>query len=213
MARKPTGIRRRHGRDCPQTGSCSCSWEAEVYDKRFVHPKTGRRGTKIRKTFPTFAAAKGWRADATGALSRGTLKAPTRETLREVAERFLAGIDDGTIRTRQGRFYKPSTRRSYRHSLETHVLPELGGSRLSEIRRLEVQDLADRLGAAGFDASTIQNTLMPLRVIYRRALRRGDIAVNPTADLDLPAVEGRRDRIATPVEAEARSPHSTRPTA
>lgn len=39
-------------------------------------------------------------------------------------------------------------------------------------------------------------------MVYRRALRRGDIAVNPTADLDLPAIEGRRDRIASPAEAE-----------
>ena len=35
-----------------------------------------------------------------------------------------------------------------------------------------------------------------MRAIYRRALARGDIAVNPTTGLELPAVRGRRDRIA-----------------
>ena len=44
---------------------------------------------------------------------------------------------------------------------------------------------------------------MPLRVIFRRALARGDVAVNPTTGLELPAVEGSRERIASPAEAEA----------
>jgi integrase len=55
--------------------------------------------------------------------------------------------------------------------------------------------------AGGADASTIRNTLMPLRAIYRRAIGRGEISVNPSAGLELPAVRGRRERIASPAEA------------
>ena len=44
---------------------------------------------------------------------------------------------------------------------------------------------------------------MPLRAIFRRALSRGDMAVNPTRGLELPAVRGKRDRIVSPEEAEA----------
>lgn len=51
------------------------------------------------------------------------------------------------------------------------------------------------------DASTIRNAIMPLRVIYRRALEDGDVAVNPTTNLRLPAVEG-RDRIVSLEEAK-----------
>lgn len=57
--------------------------------------------------------------------------------------------------------------------------------------------------AEGLDASTIRNTLMPLRTIYRRAFSRGEVAVNPTTGLELPAVRGRRERIASPQEAAA----------
>jgi len=53
--------------------------------------------------------------------------------------------------------------------------------------------------AAGKDASTIRNTIAPVRVLYRQAV--DDIPVNPTARLQLPSSEGRRDRIATPEEA------------
>ena len=55
--------------------------------------------------------------------------------------------------------------------------------------------------AEGRDASTIRNAIMPLRVIYRRAVEDGDVAVNPCEKLRLPAVRGRRDRIASPEEA------------
>jgi integrase len=64
-----------------------------------------------------------------------------------------------------------------------------------------VQRLADKLLNDGYDPSTVRNMLMPLRVIYRRAVRLEDVAHNPTADLELPAVEGKRERIATPQEA------------
>jgi hypothetical protein len=109
----------------------------------------------------------------------------------------------GTIRNRSRDRYKPSALRGYEHALKTRVLPDLGGLRLSEVRRVDLQDFADRLFAQGLDPSMIRNALMPLRAIYRRALSRGDVSVNPTTGLELPAVRGRRDRIATPQEAAA----------
>lgn len=53
----------------------------------------------------------------------------------------------------------------------------------------------------GCSPSTIRNALLPLRVIYRRAANRGEVATIPTTGLELPAVRGRRDRIASPAEA------------
>jgi integrase len=132
---------------------------------------------------------------------RGRLRAITTPTLREAAERWLAGAEEGSIRNRSGDRYKPSAIRGYRAALENRILPDLGGQRLSEITRVELQDFADRLLAEGLDPSTIRNALMPLRVIYRRALSRGEVALNPASGLELPAVRGRRERIASPQEA------------
>lgn len=61
-----------------------------------------------------------------------------------------------------------------------------------------------RRGCAGTDGnspSTIQNTLNPLQVICRRAVRDDELAVDPTDGLELPAIRGRRERIADPAEA------------
>src|SRR6266542_1647867 len=193
------GIRVRHGKLCPARsgGRCTCkpTYQANVW--------SAREGTRIFKTFPTLAAAKAWRADTQVALRRGTARAGSSPTFRAAAEAWLEGVHSGAIRNRSGHRYKPSAIRGYEAALVSRVLPELGGARLSEIRRIDVQDFADRLCADGLDASTVRNTLMPLRAIFRRALARGEIAVNPTTGLELPAVEGSRDRIASPTEAAA----------
>jgi integrase len=194
---RTTGIQARHSRSCPARdgGSCKCrpTYQANVW--------SAREKRRIFKTFPTHAAAKTWRGDALVALRKGTMRAPTATTLREAADAWLAGAREGAIRTRSGDCYKPSAIRGYEASLRLHVLDELGGARLSDITRADLQDLADRLLAKGADPSTIRNTLMPVRAIYRRAVVRGEIAVNPTTGLELPAVRGKRDRIASPAEA------------
>jgi integrase len=191
------GIRVRHRRACPiGTGRpCRCqpTYEAWAF--------SSREEKKVRKSFPTLAAARAWRADAQGAIRKGRMHGPNSTTLREAAAAWLAGAERGTIRTRSGDPYKPSALRGYEASLRKRILPELGGAKLAEIRRVDLQDLAERLQAEGLDPSTIRNALMPLRAIFRRALARGEVTINPTSGLELPAVRGRRARIATPAEA------------
>jgi integrase len=198
VSRSTAGIRVRHGKLCPNRdgGACRCkpTYQADVW--------SSREGKRVFKTFATLAEAKAWRADAQVALRRGTMRVGSAATLREAAEAWLEGVRSGTIRNRSGHTYKPSVIRGYETALSTRVLPELGGARLSEIRRVDVQDFADALCADALDASTVRNTLMPLRVIFRRAVARGELAVNPTTGLELPAVEGTRERIASPAEAE-----------
>jgi integrase len=190
------GIRVRHRHTCPAGtgGRCSCqpTYEAWAYSPR------ERR--KIRRSFPTLAAARAWRLDAQTAIRGGTLRTTTQTTLRDAAAAFLAGAHAGSIRTRSGDRYKPSALRSYEAALE-RLLPELGSARLSHIQRFDLQDLADRLLADGLSPSTIRNLLMPLRVIFRRAVARGEVSLNPTTGLELPTARGQRDRVASPEEA------------
>jgi integrase len=191
------GINPRHARSCRKRDGkrCNCnpSYEAWVYSKR--------DGKKISKRFKSLAEAKGWRADASRALQARTLRPSSGTTLATAAEAWLGGVKAGTIRTRSGDFYKPSAIRSYERALRLRILPKLGSSRLSDIRRIDVQDLADRLYADGLDPSTIKNTLDPLRSIYRRAVNRDEVAIYPTTGLELPAARGKRERIASPEEA------------
>ena len=202
MQRKPKpseGIEARHSRDCRSRdgGPCNCSpsYRASVW--------SAREGKRIRKVFGNPSAAKAWRQDALVALRQGTMRAPSPITLRQAAEAWLEGARSGAIRNRSGDRYKPSALRGYEQALRQRILPSLGGVRFTELRQADVQDFADRLIATGLDPSTIRNALMPVRAIYRRALSRGEVAINPTTALELPAVRGKRDRIASPEEAAA----------
>ena len=65
-------------------------------------------------------------------------------------------------------------------------------------QRRDVQEFANRLTREGLSASTVQNTLDPLRVIYRRAIRDEEVTADPTERLELRRPDGRRERIADP---------------
>ena len=127
--RRNEGIEVRHSRSCASRvgGKCSCTptYEAGVWDRRAVRHEmscasrkgvgecscTPGYGRRIRKTFPTLAAAKAWRADATVAVGRGTMRAPTPTKLRDAWTEWEDGAEAGTIRNRSGDPYKPSTLR------------------------------------------------------------------------------------------------------
>ena len=164
---------------------------------------SGRDGKTIRKTFRTLSDARAWRAEAHSALRLGTLRAPVRTTLEQAAAEWLTAARAQVVRTRSGSAYKPSALRSYEEALRTKVLPRLGHLRLSSVTRAAVQDLVDELIASGKSPSTVRNAVLPLRAIYRRALARSEVLVNPTLGLALPANRGRRERIAHPAEAKA----------
>jgi integrase len=133
---------------------------------------------------------------------RGRAGAPSARTLAEAAREWLELAHAGVVRTRSGDHYKPSALRSYDAALR-FLLPELGHLRLSALTRNQLQDIADRLVAQGKAPSTVRNTILPLRAVYRRALAREEVHTNPTLKLALPAVRARRDRIARPEEAAA----------
>ena len=136
-------------------------------------------------------------------LRHGVIRAPTRTTFQQAAEEWLAAAANGCIRTRSGDMYKPSALRSYEQSLRSHVLPELGRLRLSAVTRVVIQDLVDQLLAAGAAPSTVRNAVLPIRAIYRRAVSRTEVVINPTEGLAMPAVRSRRERVARPEEAAA----------
>jgi integrase len=87
--------------------------------------------------------------------------------------------------------------------MRLRILPAIGAVRLADLRRPDLQDLVDRLLSEGLNPSTIRCTVLPLRAIFRRAVSRGELVVNPCDGLELAAVRSRRERIADPAEAGA----------
>jgi integrase len=159
-----------------------------------------RANRKVRKSFPTEAAAKAWRSDAISAMNKGAFQAPSKVTLRQEAERWVEEARAGIVLNRSHARYKPSVLREIERSLKLHVLDDLGAQKVTAIRRRDIQTLVDRLTAKGLSGGTVRNVVNALRVVYRRALELDDLTVNPTQGLRLPATAGRRERAADPAE-------------
>lgn len=198
MAAKHHGIQVIHSRKCAtyrggKYCSCSPAYKAEVW--------IARDNRKVRRSFSTLAAARNWRHDAMSALRKGTMAAGGPITIRDAAEVLIKGIRSGAIRTRSGDEYKPSAIRNLEQALKLRILPRLGHMMVVELTRGDVQRFVDYLLTTGLNPSTIRNSLNPLRLIYRQAMLYGEVAVNPTTGLQLPAVRGTRDRVAAPEEA------------
>jgi integrase len=200
MARA-TGIRRRHSKACRSRagGRCNCSagWEAWVY--------LAREGKSLSKTFQREAEAKSWRADALSAARRGALRPARRDTrtLAVALREFVEGMKAGTVRPKNRGRYKPNTSRSYERALVNHIEPSaLGRLKVADVRRADVQSLADELLASGLAPGTVSNVLNPIQALYRRLIDRDLIAHNPATRIDLPAQgSARAKRIASAAEA------------
>jgi hypothetical protein len=102
------------------------------------------------------------------------MAAPSRLTLREAAHDWLARIERGDVMSRRRTPYKPSVVRGYRHDLHTFVLPELGGLRLSEVRRADLQLLVDDLVGKKLSGSKVRNVITPVQALYRSQVHEDD---------------------------------------
>lgn len=193
------GIDTRHQRACRSRtgGRCNC---APTYRARVFDAGSGRR---LAKTFPTHAAAKTWRQDATIAVRSGTLAGSRTPLVTDALDALIDGMVSGSILDRSGKPYKPATCRSYKRTADKYLKPALGRWRLPEVRRRDVQALVEDLRGRGLQPATVHNIIDPLRVVYRRAMHRDEVTVDPMYRLELPAVRGRRDRIANPERAHA----------
>ena len=169
-------------------------YQAQIYDR-----VSGRRKTK---SFATAGAARTWRQDAMVALRQGAFSPGRATTIRQAGAEWVEGARADLIHNRSGERYKPSALRGYEDALRLRIYPSLGSVLLADLRRSDLQRLVSRWLKEGLTASTIRNTLMPLRAIYKRALALDEVAVNPTAGLQLPAVRGRRERFASAEEIE-----------
>ena len=193
-------VKHRAGCASEREQRCNCRrvYQAAVW--------SARDAKRMRKHFDSLSDARSWRAESYGRLRRRELRAPSAMTFGEAAALWLEGVRAGSIRTRSGDVYKPSTIRSYEQALrgpsrgKGGLLRELGHVKLSDLSLDDVQGYADRLLGAGAEPSTIRNAIMPVRVICR--WRQREVAVNPTAGLSLPAVRLGHNRIASPAEAE-----------
>lgn len=175
-----------------------------------------RAGQEFTATLDTLEEALAFRAQAVGAAD-GKTEPPTSPraappaapqgravTLDDAARRLCRGMIEGTIRTRDGRPYKPSVTRKYEEALRLLVLPAIGSVPVATLTGGDVQRLVDEI-AAKRTPEHARKALTALRVALRVAQRYGEIPANPCAGTRVPATaEGEQPpQILTPEETAA----------
>lgn len=196
-----TGITKRHARACRSRSGARCNceptYQANVWDRW--------RNERLRKTFPTEAAAKTWRHDAITALRTGPLSIVSDGPLvvADALDALIRGMEAGTVLNRSGDPYKPGTIRTYNYAVRDVLKPALGHLHMKNVRRRDVQALVDAMRAEGVSASRLRNNLDPLRVAFRRAIRDEQVAASPMDNLELPANRQRARTIPSPSEVVA----------
>jgi hypothetical protein len=104
----------------------------------------------------------------------------------EVVEDFIAAAEGGWARNRSGRRYRPSALRDIRGILRHHVVPELGGKPLRDVRPSHIQALLDRLAAEGLSESRIRSVVSAVRALYGYAIEQGQVELSATDQLQIP---------------------------
>lgn len=190
------GIDVRHSRGCKSraAGRCDCTptFQAWVFD--------ARAGRKIRKTFAAKGAAKTWRQDMLVALRRGEVTAAgTTLTVDEAVKSWVHAAERGTVRTRGRNPFAAGTIRSVEQNYRLRLQGRFGRRRLDRLSLLDLQEWVDELDGDGVHPSTIETSVLPLRLAYRRAKGKGEVMVDPTDGLELPQ---------KPVRGTSRTPPS-----
>jgi integrase len=163
-----------------------------------------RRGSNLTATLPTLEEALAWRAKALSAAD-GVGEAPELPkpgatspvpavvvTVEDASRRLARGMVDGTIRTRDGRPFKPSVVRKYEESLRCVVIPKIGDVPVETLTRGDVQRLVDEI-AAERTPEHARKALTALRVALRVAERYDELPMNPCMGVRVPtSAEGEK---------------------
>jgi len=191
------GPRKRHSRDCAvrEGRRCNCSAGWDGVDL----PRSG--GPQVAPNRRPESEAGSWQADAKASAKARGSRSPAPITVEQAAWLWLEAARSGHVRDRSGYQYKPGTLREYGRVLCLRVLPKFFSVGLGDLTRADLQEFVDGMLAGKLAPSTIRNTVNPLQAIYRYAVRRELVAINPTRGVELPLARGRRERIATAAEA------------
>lgn len=155
----------------------------------------------------------------TGEKGRTLISAPTPKALTDKRRALLNAVDSGLALARNGknitvreyaedwqethlpvRDVTPGTIGHYRGVIKNHIIPVLGGRKLSSMRAADVELVDKRLLALGRSASLRRSTNSLLHMMFETAVRDKHLAANPCARVSRPKEKRRRQPQYTPAQ-------------
>jgi integrase len=187
--RKPR--RHRRGEGTTYKDTTADRWVAVL--RLGTDPKTGKR-----RTVKATARKGGDRHDAESLLSR------LQRQYGRGGDVALMGLDAYLEEWLQGASstLAPSSVTLYRHHIDKHIGPLLGGIRVGALHQRDVRRLIDDRLRAGLSAATVGHIVATLRNALGQAVSDGDLTTN-VAMVELPRVDRPPVEAMTPAMAQA----------
>jgi integrase len=159
-------------------------------------PETGKRRQRWSSGYETKKSAEEAMRKALGRLDVGDDPIPSKITLGEFTERWLAHLE--TIGSP-----RPNSRRRYAELLHQRVVPLIGGMRLERIRPAHVQAVLDAATEAGLSPATAAKTRAAMSSMFNAAVKWTLVASNPVRATSTPTI--RAPKLTTPTATELRA--------
>lgn len=180
------------GDGCPKlTDPKHGSWRYRVSGGN--DPRTGRRRQVFKAGFPTRQAAEKARNKVRRELDTGEYRSDDRTTVSAWLDTWL----DRKIATES---LRPSTLRMYRRYVDDDIVPAIGRYRLSELHPQHIDAMVASLLADGRGKVTVRRIHATLSSALTSARKLRLIAINPSADVELPDGSRRKVRPWEPAE-------------
>ena len=166
----------------------------------------GGRRRQSKRAYGTKKEAQGALAELMAAHRAGTFVAPSRTSMRDFVDGWMASLET------QGR--KPATLRGYRQVLQLHLLPRFGDMALQDLRASDLdalyRDVLARGGRSGgpLSMTTVHHVHAVLNKMLNDAERKGLVQRNVARLANAPSLTTARDRspemqVWTPAELAA----------
>lgn len=192
------GVYARHKQGCAlEAGGSRCSCKPSYYG--VAYDRARHKTVRTRRQL-TVDAARSARAELLATIERGEPTAIRGVKLTDARKQFVKAAREGRALNKRGRRYKPKAIDDIEISLKTHVEPKLGGRRINELRRGEIQARIDEMTAT-HSGSRIRSVVNSLRALYTWAQYRDLAGHDPAQHVHLPAMNPTPiDRVASPGE-------------
>ena len=101
----------------------------------------------------------------------------------------------------QNALVKPSTLDHYQRIVRVHLIPYFGGALLKDITPDQVQGfVSEKLAEGKLTPKTINNSLVPLKAMFKHAVRWGYLRESPALYVEKPRVDRKEMDFLTPEE-------------
>ena len=162
-------------------------------DTRYTAYYTDLRGQRRSAgTYPSRRAA-----DSAWQTAEAQLGAGQPGDLRAGQQRFTDYVTDCWL---PNHVMEPTTRQSYRYSLNRHIHPWFGPMRMADILPIHVREWVVHLIAQGVTPATIRHQKIILSAVFTTALNDFVIRLHPCRGVKTPTVPIKAYRILTPDE-------------